>query len=70
MGYVTTASVGHTTATNETARSFDRLSEPISWPRSDIPEAGLLLESPQVDGSLQAKKFYKPPKLFTPLLPH
>ncbi len=58
MGYITTASVDHTTAADGTARSLDGLSEPIGWPRSDIPEAGLLLEFQQVDGSLQAKKFY------------
>ncbi len=48
MGYITTSSVGHTTAADETSRSLDGLSEPISWPRSGIPEASLLLDVLQV----------------------
>jgi len=48
MGYVTTASVDYTTTADETGGSFDRISEPISWPRSDIPEANLLLDVLQV----------------------
>lgn len=44
MGYVTTTSVGHTTAADETAGSSDRVSEPIGWPRLDISEAGVLLD--------------------------